>query len=72
MYAPPFTVSAKAINLIAEFSAWLERFVILIRQEELSGLVGIAKKNIFNNMKKLRKQVCLFDTELIKTVGVKS
>ena len=28
MYTPPFTVSAKAINLIAEISAQIERYSI--------------------------------------------
>nr|MBP3282239.1 MarR family transcriptional regulator [Treponema sp.] len=129
MYTPPFTVSAKAINLISEISANLERFVIRMESEdgirlrkvnrmktihgmlaiegntlsenmiwenqsayykaiqdstdandsgifvdfmlgiildaikqnphltmgELSEIVGIAKKNIFNNMKKLQE-----------------
>lgn len=34
MYTPPFTVSAKAINLIAEISAQLERFVIRMESED--------------------------------------
>lgn len=34
MYTPPFTVSAKAINLIAEISANLERFVIRMEMED--------------------------------------
>ena len=33
MYAPPFTISAKAINLISEISACLERFVIRMESE---------------------------------------
>ena len=28
MYTPPFTVSSKAINLIAQISAQIERYVI--------------------------------------------
>lgn len=36
MYTPPFTISAKAINLIAEISAQLERFVI--RMEQADGI----------------------------------
>ena len=34
MYTPPFTVSAKAINLISEISASLERFVIRMESED--------------------------------------
>ena len=34
MYTPPFTVSAKAINLISEISANLERFVIRMESED--------------------------------------
>ena len=33
MYIPPFTVSAEAINLIAEISAQIERYVIRLEQE---------------------------------------
>jgi len=32
MYTPPFTVSAKAINLIAEISAQIERYSIQMEQ----------------------------------------
>ncbi len=34
MYIPPFTVSADAINLIAEISAQIERYAIRIEQED--------------------------------------
>ena len=34
MYKPPFTVSAKAINLIAEISSQLERYAIRMEQED--------------------------------------
>ena len=34
MYTPPFTVSAKAINLISEISACLERFAIRMESED--------------------------------------
>lgn len=34
MYTPPFTVSAKAINLIAEISAQIERYSILMEQSD--------------------------------------
>ena len=34
MYTPPFTISAKTINLISEISANLERFVIRMESEE--------------------------------------
>ena len=34
MYTPPFTVSAKAINLISEISAQLERYVIRMEQAD--------------------------------------
>ena len=34
MYKPPFTVSAKAINLIAIISSQLERFAIRLEQED--------------------------------------
>ncbi len=36
MYTPPFTISAKAINLISEISAQLERYVI--RMEQADGI----------------------------------
>ena len=34
MYVPPFTVSAEAINLIAEISGQIERYAIRLEQEE--------------------------------------
>lgn len=34
MYKPPFTVSAKAINLIAEISGQIERYAIRLEQED--------------------------------------
>ena len=34
MYTPPFTISSKAINLISEISASLERFVIRMESED--------------------------------------
>ena len=34
MYRPPFTISAKAINLIAKISSQLERYVIRMEQED--------------------------------------
>ena len=34
MYKPPFTVSAKAINLIAKISSQLERYAIRMEQED--------------------------------------
>lgn len=34
MYIPPFTISAEAINLIAEISAQTERYAIRLEQEE--------------------------------------
>ena len=34
MYKPPFTVSAKAINLIAQISSQLERYAIRMEQED--------------------------------------
>ena len=34
MYIPPFTVSARAINLIAEISAQIERYAIRLEQED--------------------------------------
>ena len=33
-YVPPFTVSADAINLIAEISAQIERYAIRLEQED--------------------------------------
>ena len=33
-YIPPFTVSAEAINLIAEISAQIERYAIRLEQED--------------------------------------
>ena len=37
LYTPPFTVSAEAINLVAEISAQVERFAI--RLEQADGLL---------------------------------
>lgn len=34
MYVPPFTISAKAINLIAEISAQIERYAIRLEQSD--------------------------------------
>ena len=34
MYKPPFTISAKAINLIAKISSQLERYAIRLEQED--------------------------------------
>lgn len=34
MYTPPFTVSSKAINLIARISAQIERYAIRLEQED--------------------------------------
>lgn len=34
MYIPPFTVSAEAINLIAEISAQIERYAIRLEQKD--------------------------------------
>lgn len=34
MYIPPFTVSAEAINLIAEISGQKERYAIRLEQED--------------------------------------
>lgn len=34
MYTPPFTVSSKAINLIAEISAQIERYSIRMEQSD--------------------------------------
>ena len=34
MYKPPFTVSAKAINLIASISSQIERYAIRMEQED--------------------------------------
>lgn len=34
MYTPPFTISAEAINLIAEISAQIERYAIRLEQED--------------------------------------
>ena len=34
MYIPPFTVSAEAINLIAEISGQIERYAIRLEQED--------------------------------------
>ena len=34
MYIPPFTVSATAINLIAEISAQIERYAIRLERED--------------------------------------
>ena len=33
-YIPPFTVSAEAINLVAEISAQMERYAIRLEQED--------------------------------------
>lgn len=34
MYKPPFTISTKAINLIAEISAMVERYAIRLEQKD--------------------------------------
>lgn len=34
MYTPPFTISAEAINLIAEISGLIERYAIRLEQED--------------------------------------
>lgn len=34
MYTPPFTISTKAIHLIADISAQIERYVIRMEQED--------------------------------------
>lgn len=34
MYTPPFTVSAKAINLVAQISAQIERYAIKLEQDD--------------------------------------
>ena len=34
MYIPPFTISAEAINLIAEISGLIERYAIRLEQED--------------------------------------
>ena len=34
MYVPPFTISANAINLIAEISARIERYAIRLEQND--------------------------------------
>lgn len=34
MYTPPFTVSAKAINLIADIAGLIERYAIRLEQED--------------------------------------
>lgn len=34
MYIPPFTVSSKAINLIAEISSTIERYAIRMEQSD--------------------------------------
>ena len=34
MYAPPFTVSSKAINLIAKISSQIERYAIRMEQDD--------------------------------------
>ena len=34
MYTPPFTISAEAINMIAEISGLIERYAIRLEQED--------------------------------------
>ena len=34
MYIPPFEISAETINMVAEISAQVERFVIRMEQED--------------------------------------
>lgn len=34
MYTPPFTISARAINMIAEISAQIERYAIRMEQSD--------------------------------------
>ena len=53
MYTPPFTISAKAINLIAEISAQLERFAIRLEQADAIKLRKV------NRMKTIRGSLAI-------------
>ena len=48
MYKPPFTVSAKAINLIAKISSQLERYAIRMEQEESTEEIIQSAEKIVN------------------------
>jgi predicted HTH transcriptional regulator len=44
MYIPPFTVSAEAINLIAEISGQIERYAIRLEGMTLRGAEKLMKR----------------------------
>ena len=45
LYTPPFTVSAEAINLVAEISAQVERFAIRVElAENASGILAFLRR----------------------------
>ena len=62
MYTPPFTVSAKAINLISEISANLERFVIRMESED-----GIRLRKV-NRMKTIHGTLAIEGNTLIENM----
>lgn len=62
MYTPPFTVSAKAINLISEISASLERFVIRMKSED-----GIRLRKV-NRMKTIHSTLAIEGNTLIENM----
>ena len=62
MYTPPFTVSAKAINLISEISANLERFVIRMESED-----GIRLRKV-NHMKTIYGTLAIEGNTLIENM----
>ena len=57
-YTPPFTVSAKAIRLVAEISALVERFAI--RLEKADGL----RLRKANRIKTIRSSLAIEGNEL--------
>jgi len=62
MYTPPFTISAKSINLISEISANLERFVIRMESED-----GIRLRKV-NRMKTIHGTLAIEGNTLIENM----
>ena len=51
MYIPPFTISSKAINLIAEISALIERYAIRLEQHDALRLRKVNRiKTIYSSL----------------------
>ena len=53
MYTPPFTLCAKAVNMIAEIAAQIERYAIRLEQSD-----GLLLRRA-NRIKTIHAQLCL-------------